>query len=56
LLKLLSFDLALNPLFLIHAVSRSVFFFSRLSALAKPYSLASFGVALAGATWQCVWF
>jgi len=26
------------------------------SAVGKPYSLPSFGGALAGATWQCVWF
>tara|TARA_R110002072_G_scaffold117071_9_gene247864 strand:- start:188 stop:424 length:237 start_codon:yes stop_codon:yes gene_type:complete len=44
LLNVLTFDLPLNPLFLIHAVVRSVFFFGRLSALAKTYSFAIFGL------------
>jgi len=45
-LKAQTFDLALNPLFLIHAVVRSVFIFGRLSALAKTYSFAIFGLSI----------
>jgi hypothetical protein len=46
LLKALTFDLALNPLFLIHAVVRSVFFLGLLSALAKTYSFAILGCSV----------
>lgn len=45
-LRTLTFDLRLNPLVLIHAVVRSVFFFGRLSALAKTYSFAIFGCSV----------
>jgi hypothetical protein len=42
--EVLTFNLVLNPPFCQTAVVRSVFFFGRLSALAKTYSFAIFGL------------